>query len=163
MHSSMACEHGPVLTASAGVAVIRVPLAMRIYTVVFAFLWCGWLTWLVVTAADDGKPASIVTALLFIAFGIAVCARISRAAVLLQSDVLVVRGQLRTRRISRAQIEGFRSGTTPPLSIGRVVYVLLRDGSLIMLEATAGLYRSARGRTLLADRVALLETWRTRS
>lgn len=120
--------------------VIRPPLAARAYVVVFMCIWCGSIFAGLIAAAAHGSPAAVIL-LLMLAFGLTLGYRIFRLSVALGPQDLLVRNFYRTRRIVRADVEGFRQGALSQQPFTRAIYVLLRDGSvfpstsLLLLQA----------------------------
>ncbi len=149
--------------AAAGVVtnrrdVIRPPLAVRVYVVAFVGIWCGIVSAGLIAAAAHGSPA-VVILLLMLAFGLTFGYRIFRLSVTLRPQELLVRNLYRTRRIVRADVEGFRQGAMSQQPFTRTIYVLLRDGTVVPLDVAGRPYFFGRGKTLLEDRMQLLQRW----
>lgn len=138
--------------------VIRQPLAARAYIVVFMCIWCGGVFGGLIAAAADGSPA-VVIPMLMLTFGLTLGYRIFRLSVTLGPQDLLVRNFYRTRRIFRADIEGFRHGAMSQQPFMRTIYVLLRDGTVFPLDVAGRPSFSARGKALLEDRMQLLQRW----
>ena len=138
--------------------VIRPPLAARAYVVVFVCIWCGSVFVGLIAAAVHGSP-TVVILFLMLTFGLTLGYRIFRLSVVLGPQDLLVRNFYRTRRIARADIEGFRQGGLSQQPFTRVIYVLLRDGTVFPLDVTGRPYFFGRGKTLLDDRTRLLQSW----
>jgi hypothetical protein len=138
--------------------VIRLALAVRVYVVVFTCFWCGSVFAGLIAAAAHGSPAVLIL-LLVVAFGLTLGYRIFRLSVALGSQDLLVRNFYRTRRIVRAEVEGFRQGALSQQPFTRGIYVLLRDGTVFPLDVTARPYFFGRGKRLLDDRTQLLQRW----
>jgi hypothetical protein len=150
-------------SATAGAAhgrpyAIRLPLAVRAYVVIFMCIWCVPLLGASIGAAVHGSPGFVGFAVPMLAFGLALGYRIIRLSVTLNPDDLLVRGYFHTRRIVRADIEGFRQGSQTNQPFTRVIYVLLRDGTVFPLDVTARMY-VGRGKARLADRTRSLQSW----
>lgn len=141
--------------------VIRPPWPLRVYVAGFTGLWCALTISFAVTAAEHGKLAGVIPLLFILAVGVTFGVRLFRMSITLKSDELVIRNVLRTRRVQRRDVEGFRSGAMTGQPIGRTIYALLRDGSVVPLDVAGRMYRFGRGRALLDERLALLERWRT--
>jgi len=138
--------------------VIRPPLAARAYVVVFMCVWCGSVSAGLIAAAAHGSPATVIL-LLMLTFGLTLGYRIFRLSVALGPQDLLVRNLYRTRRIARADVEGFRQGALGQQPFTRAIYVLLRDGTVFPLDVTGRPYFFGRGQTLLDDRTQLLQRW----
>jgi hypothetical protein len=138
--------------------VIRLPLALRAYVVVFSCLWCGGVFAGLIAAAVHGSPTVLIL-LLMLAIGLALGYRLFRLSVALGPRDLVVRNYYSTRRIPRADVEGFRQGALSQQPFMRVIYVLLRDGTLLPLDVTGRPSFLGRGNSLLEDRLQLLQRW----
>jgi hypothetical protein len=137
---------------------IRPPLALRIYTIGFTVVWIGAVVWAAVSIG--WSPAVLVPAGMLV-FGILLGWRLAGLAVLARGDELLVRNQWRTARVPRHEIEGFREeagGWTSPLA---KVYALLRDGTVLSLDAISlprlPLRRSRRVDRALTDLRSWLE------
>jgi hypothetical protein len=138
--------------------VIRLPLAVRVYVVVFTCIWCGSVFAGLIAAAAHGSPAVLIL-LPVLAFGLTLGYRIFRLSVALGPQDLLVRNFYRTRRIVRVDVEGFRQGAISQQPFTRAIYVLLRDGTVFPLDVTGRSYFFRRGKTLLDDRTQLLQRW----
>jgi hypothetical protein len=138
--------------------VIRLPVALRAYVVVFMCIWCGSVFAGLIAAAAHGSPA-VVILLLMLTFGLTLGYRSFRLSVALGPQDLLVRNWYRTRRIVRADVEGFRQGALSQQPFTRAIYVLLRDGTVFPLDVTARPYFFGRGKTLLDGRTRLLQRW----
>lgn len=138
--------------------VIRLPLALRAYVVVFSCIWCGSVFAGLIAAAVHGSPA-VVILLIMLTIGLTLGYRIFRLSVALGPQDLLVRNYYRTRRIARADVEGFRQGALSQQPFTRAIYVLLRDGTLLPLDVTGRPIFFGRGTTRLEDRQQLLQRW----
>ncbi len=138
--------------------VIRQPLAARAYVVVFMCIWCGGVFAGLIAAAAHGSPA-VVILLLMLTFGLTLGYRIFLLSVTLGPQDLLVRNFYRTRRIARADVEGFRQGALSQQPFTRGIYVLLRDGTVFPLDVTGRPNFFGRGKTLLDNRTQLLQRW----
>ncbi|MBO0830601.1 MAG: hypothetical protein J2P28_08015 [Actinobacteria bacterium] len=144
--------------ATARPNVIRRPLAVRVFQVFFpSILCCGVLAYLIL-AAVDGSPA-VVIPLVMLAIGLTICYRVFRLSVALRPQDLLVRNYFRTRRIARADIAGFCQGAVGHRPFTRMIYVLLRDRTVLSLDTTARPCLFGLGATLLEDRMQLLQRW----
>lgn len=75
-------------------------------------------------------------------------------------DGIVVRNQLRRRRIQRSDLEGFRTGTPPDVPFGaRSVFALTRSDGVVRLDASTRPTVTARSRRRVEDDLAVLERW----
>ena len=93
------------------------------------------------------------------AFGTTLGYRLLRTSVALGPDDLLVRNYVRTRRVPRAEVEGFRVGSISNQPLRRTIYLLLRDDSVLPLDAVGRFYVSARSEAVLAERMRLLQRW----
>lgn len=100
--------------------------------------WCGGVAAAAAVAIAHGSAAVVVPVLMF-GVGSTMGYRLFRLSVVADGETLVVRNNLRTHLLQRNQVEGFRSGTpsgSHGLPIGQVIYVLLRDSTLMSLDVT---------------------------
>jgi hypothetical protein len=138
--------------------VIRPPTAARIYVAVFTCFWGSGVLTFGIVAAVHHSPA-VVISLLMLAFGLTLGYQIFRLSVTLNPDDLLVRNYYRTRRVPRADIEGFRVGSLSGQPFGRTVYLLLRDGAVLPLDAAGRMPLSGRGKAAMQDRLRSLQHW----
>ncbi|WP_432540702.1 hypothetical protein [Kineococcus sp. SYSU DK002] len=139
---------------------VRAPRWARIYTVVFATAWLSLLGSLAVRGLRDGDAGALVTVPMA-AVGIVLFSRLLLLRARTHGEELVVRNALRTRRIRRADVEDVRTGAPRggPLTVGEAVLVLVRDGSMVSVEATTRTGWTAPGRRELAENRERLLAW----
>jgi hypothetical protein len=129
--------------------VIRQPAAMRLYVLGFGIVWCGFL---VTFLLDTGSPLPV----LMLAFGATIVYRTVRLGVFADVDGLRVRNNFSTKRFAWSEVEDFRLG--PPsmgLPVGKVIHVLLRDGTIMALDVTTRPF----GRAKLERNLVALRSW----
>jgi hypothetical protein len=134
---------------------IRAPLALRVYVAAFV---AAWVALGAAAAHEAGRAAAIVPAVIVVA-GLAFAWLLFRVRVDSDGDELVVRNHLRTQRLRRGEIEAFRLGRPSYQPFGELVYVLLRDGSVVALDATNRASLTGPGRRRLAARLDELRAW----
>jgi hypothetical protein len=137
---------------------IRPPPVLRLYVVIFMTIWCGGVLAVLVLAVREGDAAAVIPALMFV-FGAGLGFRLFRLGVTAEGETLVIRNNLRTARIRRDEIEGFRLSSPAAIPFGRVIYALLRDESILRLDVTVRPAVTARGRAKMADWLAQLRAW----
>ena len=135
---------------------IRLPLALRAYLVIFTCIWCGFVLPGLIAAVINGPPA-IVILLPMLAFGLTLGYRTFRLSVTLGSEELLVRNFSRTQRVIRAEVEGFRMGDVSRRPFGRTIYVLLRDGTVLPLDVAEHQARYGFGK--LENQMQSLQQW----
>ena len=113
---------------------IRPPIALRVYVIVFTVFWLGAVT---VAALSMGWTPSLAIPLGMLVFGALLGWRLAGLAVLGEGDELLVRNNLRTARLRRDQIEGFREEAGGRSSPTAKVFALLRDGTVLSLDAVS--------------------------
>lgn len=139
--------------------VMRQPLWVRLYALVFGTVWCGMVAGGLVAGALRRSPA-VVVPVLMLAFGGTLIYRVYRMGVRTDDGVMVVRNQWRTRVLQRAEIEGFRIGDSAVGIPGvKVVYALLAEGDLLSLDITASMVPLVGSRRRLDERLERLRTW----
>ena len=102
--------------------VIRLPAVARRFQ---AVMICGFVAYSVWRFVDSGWPVHLVVAAA-LAVGVA---RTRSMVVRAEADGLFVRNRMATRRIPWGEIDGFRADR-------KQVHVLLRDGTMLALDAT---------------------------
>ena len=104
---------------------IRLPVAFRIYIVIFAVIWCGGVLAGLIAALAKFSPAAMIPAAMLV-FGGFFMWHVARLAVIGDHEGLTVRGYYRSRRIPKFEVEGFRigSGYYP---FGNCTFALVRD------------------------------------
>jgi hypothetical protein len=123
--------------------VIRPPIMLRIYVAVFLCLWCGGVV--AFASPTQGRPAIVVPGLM-IGFALTLGYLLVRSSVTCHDDHLLVRNHLCTRRVARSEVEGFRIGTKGSQPLTRTVFVLLRGGTVLALDAAERLSVLGRGK-----------------
>ena len=126
----------------------------------FALVWFGFLGWSLVDGLRGDEP-EVLMAIPLMAVGVFFFGRTLRLRAYTGGDELVVRNPVRTRIIRRADIEDVRTGNPEGgyLTFGKMVMVVLRDGSTIALEATLRTGWTTTGRWELADTRERLLVW----
>ncbi len=139
---------------------VRAPRWARVYICCFAALWLGLLASFAVRGLREGDAGALITVPMA-AVGVFLFTRFFRLRARTQGEELLVRNTMRTRRIRRADVEDVRTGTPQggPLSIGEAVLVLVRDGSIVSVEATMRTGWTATGRRQLAESRERLLAW----
>ncbi|HEU0101736.1 MAG TPA: hypothetical protein VFR07_05390 [Mycobacteriales bacterium] len=139
---------------------IRSPLAARIYVGVFCTLWCSLVVYGGVRGALAGSVQTLVLVPMFAA-GATVGYRLFWLGVRTEHDTMTVRNNFRTRTLSRADIEGFRTGSLRAGSLpgSEAVHVLLRDESLLALDVTVSAFPLPGSRKRLQERLQQLQAW----
>jgi hypothetical protein len=143
-----------------GQVTIRPPRAMRIYVVVFTTVWCGFVIFGFVAAVVAGSPAALIP-LGMLAFGATLGYRLLNLSVVATEEELIIRNYLSTRRLPRGQVESFRIGSPSMGSFGKAVMVLLRDDTVVSMDATARPFRSFGGQRQLDAAITRLRQWLT--
>ncbi|GAA0315342.1 hypothetical protein GCM10009528_36390 [Kineococcus aurantiacus] len=144
----------------AGGVDVRAPRWSRAYSALFAVVWLGLLG----SFALDGLRERDAGALVLVpmaAFGIFLFSRVFVVRARTRGDELVVRNSWRRRVVRRQDVEDVRTGKpqSGPSTLGESVLVLVRDGSIVTLEATWRLGWTAAGRRELADGRERLLAW----
>src|SRR5437879_5809265 len=93
-------------------------------------------TWRSAIVAVHRSPGVIVL-LLMLAFGAILTYRLFRASVLAAANDVTVRNFSRTRTLARRESEGFRIGPMSGQPFGQTIHVLLRDDTILPLDATS--------------------------
>lgn len=137
---------------------LRLPRLMRWYVRGFSLFWCGTVTVFVVVLATKGAGAVFVP-ILMLAFGVTLAYRLWRLGVSAHGDELVVRNHFRTRRLRRAEVEGFRMAPAEQLPFTGALYVLLRDDTLMRLDVTIRPTIRRFGKATLETQLAELRRW----
>jgi len=133
---------------------IRQPLLLRIYIIGFGVVWVGLLIRSIVTSPESGIGVAIV----MIVIGVAFMTRIASLKCVADGSGLFVRNFFSSRRLAWAQVEDFRLGRPMAAPFGYVIHVLLLDGGVLTLDATAwGLF--GRGNTKRERALASLRAW----
>ena len=140
---------------------IRPPLAIRLYIVGFGILWTVSLSTNLVRSIGNGHASDAAGLLVMLAFGVGVSYLIGGAAVVTHGDDLLVRNTWRRRRIPREAIDDFRAGGVSGKPWGVEIYALLKDGSILPLDASRryGPAILRRDRTGRAQRLVMLREW----
>lgn len=115
----------------------RVSLPVRVFCVGWALFWLGACGAGVVKAAGKGAWLTVVVAALVGLVGGTVAWRNAQLALFTDGDELVIRNVYRTRRLRRADVEGFRVGTPSMWPFGEAIHVLARGGTVIASDATS--------------------------
>ena len=134
---------------------IRQPRIVRIYLIGFSIVWCGFL---VVIIALTHSGASVVPALMLV-FGALLFSRLLRLGVVADDTGLLVRNNYRTKHYAWSDVEGFRVGGAMGGAWGKGIYVLLRNGEVVVLEATRRVAGLGRGAERLDGYLAALRAW----
>jgi len=137
---------------------IRPPKIIRIYVAVFTTFWCGLVLAGFVAGLVDGTPAALVPLGMF-AFGATLGYRLLRVSVVAHGDELVIRNYLSTRRVAKQQVEAFRLGSPSMGSFGQAAMALLRDDTVVSIDATAQPLRRLGGQRRLDAALADLRAW----
>lgn len=123
---------------------------------VYLCVWCGGV--LAFAWAHQNAPA-VVFVVLILPLGLALGYRAVRLSVTCYDDYLLVRNHVRTYRVPRSEIEGFRIGRKVHQSRTLTIYARLRDGTVLPFDVAAWhLFYFGRGMTL-KDQLRLLEAW----
>lgn len=140
---------------------IRPPVSARVYVAVFMVFWCGSLAVFGARAIARGVMPTLAVLPLMLAFGVAVGYRLFRLGVVARGDVLEVRNNFRSRTVARKDVEGFRVGSPSAagFSSGQVIYVLLRDDSVLSLDVTSTSLPLRRSREQVNQRLQRLRAW----
>jgi hypothetical protein len=120
--------------------VMRLPLAYRIYLIVFMCIWCTFALASLIAAAINSSPGAAI-ALVILVFGPSFIYGIFRVSVVLDAESLLVRNFWQRRRhIARSDVEGFRLGPISGQRSRQTIYVLLRDGTVLPLDVAGSPY-----------------------
>ncbi len=141
---------------------IRPPWAARVYVAVFSSVWCAVVASAGVRAAVAGSVSALVI-LPMLCLGAALGYRLFRLEVRAERETLTIRNTWSTRTLTRADIEGFRTGvlTVGSLTGGQVVQVLMRDETVLPLDVTRSTFPLPRSRSRLQERLQHLRAWHT--
>lgn len=150
----------PRVSPSAGGVDVRAPRWARAYALLFGLGWLGLLC----SFALDGwreRDAGALVLVPMAAFGVFLVSRVFVVRARTRGEELVVRNSWRTRVVRRRDVEDVRTGSprSGPGAVGESVLVLVRDGSVVSLEATLRLGWTAAGRRELADGRERLLAW----
>jgi hypothetical protein len=140
---------------------ILLPRPLRIYSIAFGFVWCGFLLFMFVALIIAGGgpvlifPLAVITVML--GFGAPFIYRSIRLAVIAEGDQLIVRNRAGTRRFHREEVEGFRLGAAQ--TFGKTIYLLLGNDDIVGLDVSvrSGFMAGTRDRQL-ADLIRL-QAW----
>lgn len=133
---------------------------MRIYVAVFSTVWCGFVLFGFVAALLDGSAVALIPLGMF-AFGATLAYRLLSLSVVATEEELIIRNYLSTRRLPRGQVESFRIGSPSMGSFGKAVMVLLRDDTVVSMDATARPFRGLGGQRQLDAAITRLREWLT--
>lgn len=133
---------------------------MRVYVAVFNTIWCGVLVSAGVRGAFAGSVATLIIVPM-LGLGAASGYRMFRLGVRAEHDNLTVRNNWSTRTLTRADIEGFRTGGLGRggLPGSQAVQLLLRDATILPLDVTATALPLRRSRARLQERLQKLQAW----
>jgi hypothetical protein len=137
---------------------IRPPRAARIYVGVFTTVWCGLVFAGFVGAVLAGTPAAVIPLGMF-AFGCTLGYRLLNVSVVATEDELIVHNYFSTKHVPKLQGQSFRFGSPAMGSFGKAVMVLLRDDTVVSMDATARLFRWFGGQRSLEAEIAELREW----
>lgn len=120
---------------SAAPLVIRPPAVIRAYVAAFLVFWIVVVVW---TTMIKHHGSSIAVGILFVGLGLALGFRLLRLGVTEQPNGdLQVRNNLGGRRLSRADVEGFRLGVQGGMRLaGNTVQALLTDNTIYSIDVT---------------------------
>lgn len=138
--------------------VFRKPLRERIGIAVLAAIVVIDLTVGLVMVTADRSPATLGI-LLMLAWSVAYLGRAFRIAVEIREDGLVVRNWVRTYRVERGEIAGFRVGPARFDPVGEAIYLTRRTDKPIEMTVTKRFGLSRRGRDQLEERLRQLQAW----
>ena len=138
--------------------IIRPPLALRIYMVLFGALWCGLVGVVLVGTLVDGPSGFALIPLLMLGGGGFIISSNLRMRVVAAGAELRVRNFLEEQRFERATILRFVEHTPGglPAPFGGMVAVLLDGGRLVDLRATMS---GPFGRARRAANLSRLQRW----
>jgi len=138
---------------------IHPSIGTRIYAYTFSALWLGFFGAVVISNLADGRsvgPGAVVVVALFVAPAAFLAVTMHRVSIRSEGSVLVVRGQVSTRRYDASEIEDFRTATLG----GRpaCIFLAMHDGRLIQLSLTSQTFWGV-GRARVDERQATLRSW----
>ncbi|MDQ1724164.1 MAG: hypothetical protein QOG52_1192 [Frankiaceae bacterium] len=131
---------------------------MRVYVAVFGTFWCGAVLVGFVGGLVHKSAVAVVPGVM-LAFGSTVTYRLFRVSAIVEGDSLTVRNQFTTKKLTRSDIEEFRVGRASNQPFGQAIHILIRDKSILAIDASARPCLTRRGKLLLAHKRANLETW----
>ena len=131
---------------------------MRLYVAVFTVFWCGSVFAGFIAALIAGTVAALIPLGMF-AFGSFLGYRLWNLSVVATRDELIIRNYLSTKRLPKGQVESFRIGSPSMGSFGRSVMALLRDDSVVSMDATARPFRRFGGERQLEAAISDLRGW----
>lgn len=131
---------------------IRPPRSARIWAIGFSVFWCGLL--ITFTIPLRGGVVEVILPIAMLVFGVSLAYRLVTLSAVTAGGAFVLRNNFRTRRLRRDEIEAFRVGQRP---WGRTIFVLLRNQSLVQVDAAVRLLPS--GRRRLDAWLAELREW----
>jgi len=143
------------------VRVIQLPPVMRAYAALAVCVFGVVGAVMLVSAVADGQVAVVVFTVVWLVLALTLAYRMLRASVVLDHDELLVRNFLRTRRLPRGEVEGFRSGSYGVMSFSRCVFALLRDGTVMALDVTIRPGLPGRSRPTRDAGLRQLQAWLT--
>jgi hypothetical protein len=95
-----------------------------------------------------------------LAAGVTIGVRLWRLGVIARGDEFLVSNYFQTRRLTRAEIEGFRIGSSHhSMLFGRTIYVLLGDESVLPLDVTTRPFVTKRQRARFDAQLNTLRRW----
>jgi hypothetical protein len=131
----------------------------RLYALGFSIIWCVAVAGFAALAASQGSPF-VVIPILMLVVGVTIGVRLWRLGVIARGDEFLVSNYFQTRHLTRAEIEGFRVGTSHhSMPFGRTIYVLLRDESVLPLDVTTRPFVTKRQRARFDAQLNTLRRW----
>jgi hypothetical protein len=94
-----------------------------------------------------------------LAFGAILTYRLFRASVLAAANDVTVRNFFQTRTLARRESKGFRIGPMSGQPFGQTIHVLLRDDTILPLDATSRPLPFAQGKRILQRQLDTLREW----
>ena len=139
---------------------LRLPKPLRIYVAVFMTVWTGFVLAGVVAAVAAETVAAVIP-LVMLVFGGWIGYRLFNLSVVATPQELIIRNYLATRRVAKDQVEGFRVGSPPMGSVGKAIVTLIRDDTVVSMDATARPFRWLGGERQLNRALSDLRDWLT--
>jgi hypothetical protein len=145
------------------VVVVRPPVWVRRYVVVFGLVWFAFLLFFAVGVLAARAWGALPIVIVMAVGGALILSRCKNVALLADGDEIVITNYFTTKRIPRSSVEGFRIEQSQlPGGLGRSLVVLVAGGTAVSVDVlrTWWLF-GERGRERIERLVAQLEDWRS--
>lgn len=140
---------------------LRPPFVLRAFGFAFLLVWFAVVALTVGRRVASGATGPAIIAGVLLVAGMVIGYRVLRVGLDAHGSRLIVRNHLYTRTLDRSEIEDFRLGKPPGgnLPIGKAVYIMLANGSVLPVEATGNPLPGKTGRALAEEHLKRLRNW----